>query len=419
MISPGAKNWIKKYFSLIREGSFSLSNDLVLETKNKIDTHAAIIEMANQTGLTFGIPVSLLFTSSLKLELTEEERLKLLLFESLLAVYRQSNLEDFEEAKFIESIYKFYAYETEEGNHEWFSFFYSKDKFAALERFFANRIRIKSQLNDTNYWLNHLSNSFVYLDVVLYQRYLEKKTLGFAEHYEESLIQLLKTIIYVAKTEKNISQKENRLIDFYISAADISAKKSKEIKAFLAEEILDYSTINFHKSDLLLSNYTFELAAFILALNEDPHANEQVKLDNLGQALGLNQEERNAVIWQCKEFLTLHRSSISFLQTNSETKLVYTNLSKRYLKLLGRSKGKFLNEMRESKELIALVKKSTHTELTAKEKEIVKSQFKDILKSMPSLAIFMLPGGALLLPIILKLVPDLLPSAFKENDVEI
>ena len=71
----------------------------------------------------------------------------------------------------------------------------TKDKFAALERFFANRIRIKSQLNDTNYWLNHLSNSFVYLDVVLYQRYLEKKTLGFAEHYEESLIQLLKTII--------------------------------------------------------------------------------------------------------------------------------------------------------------------------------------------------------------------------------
>jgi hypothetical protein len=38
---------------------------------------------------------------------------------------------------------------------------------------------------------------------------------------------------------------------------------------------------------------------------------------------------------------------------------------------------------------------------------------------MPSLAIFMLPGGALLLPIILKLVPDLLPSAFKENDVEV
>jgi len=419
MISPGAKNWIKKYFSLVREGNFSLSNELVFETKNKKDALAAIIEMANQTGLAFGIPVSLLFASALELELTEEERLKLLLFESLLAVYLQSNLEDFEEVKFIESIHKFYAYETEERNHEWFSFFYSKDKYASLERFFANRIKIKSQLNDTNYWLNHLSNSFVYLDVVLYQRYLEKKTLGFSEHYEASIIQLLKTIIYAAKAENSISKKENRLIEFYISAADISTKKSKEIKSFLAEEVVDYSTIHFYKSDLLLSHYTFELAAFILALNEDPHTHEQIKLDNLGQSLGLNQEARNAILWQCKEFLTQHGASISFLQTNSETKLVYSNLSKRYLKLLGRSKGKFLNEMRESKELIALVKKSTHTELSAKEKEIVKSQFKDILKSMPSLAIFMLPGGALLLPIILKLVPDLLPSAFKENDVEV
>jgi len=42
----------------------------------------------------------------------------------------------------------------------------------------------------------------------------------------------------------------------------------------------------------------------------------------------------------------------------------------------------------------------------------------DILKSMPSMAIFMLPGGALLLPIILKIVPDLLPSSFKDNEIE-
>jgi hypothetical protein len=42
----------------------------------------------------------------------------------------------------------------------------------------------------------------------------------------------------------------------------------------------------------------------------------------------------------------------------------------------------------------------------------------DILKSMPSMAIFLLPGGGLLLPLILKIVPDLLPSSFKENEVE-
>jgi hypothetical protein len=98
--------------------------------------------------------------------------------------------------------------------------------------------------------------------------------------------------------------------------------------------------------------------------------------------------------------------------------MVYSNLSKRYLKILGRNKDKFLEEVKESKELLALVKKSMHTELTIKEKEIVKTQFKDILKTMPSLAIFLIPGGSLLLPLILKLVPDLLPSAFKSNEIE-
>jgi hypothetical protein len=68
--------------------------------------------------------------------------------------------------------------------------------------------------------------------------------------------------------------------------------------------------------------------------------------------------------------------------------------------------------------LVSLIQKSTKEELTKEEKELVKNQFLDILKSMPSMAIFLLPGGGFLLPLILKIVPDLLPSSFKENEVE-
>ena len=85
---------------------------------------------------------------------------------------------------------------------------------------------------------------------------------------------------------------------------------------------------------------------------------------------------------------------------------------------MGRNKDKFIEELKESKELIALVNKSLKEELTPEEKEKVKTQFKDIVKSMPALAIFMLPGGMLILPIILKIVPDLLPTAFKGNEPE-
>ena len=86
--------------------------------------------------------------------------------------------------------------------------------------------------------------------------------------------------------------------------------------------------------------------------------------------------------------------------------------------ILGRNKDKFVNELKESKELIALIKKSTQQDLSKEEKEKVKTQFMDVLKSVPSVGIFLLPGGAILLPLILKIVPDLMPSAFKENEIK-
>ena len=65
-----------------------------------------------------------------------------------------------------------------------------------------------------------------------------------------------------------------------------------------------------------------------------------------------------------------------------------------------------------------LVSKSTVRDLSSEEKEIMRKQFYDILKTMPSLAIFMLPGGALLLPMISKLFPELLPTSFQENTID-
>ena len=72
-------------------------------------------------------------------------------------------------------------------------------------------------------------------------------------------------------------------------------------------------------------------------------------------------------------------------------------------------------EIVESKELMQLLLKSTQRDLDASEKKKVKKQLLDICKSVPSLTIFLLPGGSLLLPILIKFIPQILPSAFNEN----
>jgi len=87
--------------------------------------------------------------------------------------------------------------------------------------------------------------------------------------------------------------------------------------------------------------------------------------------------------------------------------------------LLLKNKKRLEKELKESREVITLIKKSTHTSLTEEEKEKVKNQLFDIFKAIPAFAVFMLPGGALLLPLLIKLIPTILPSAFREDDSEI
>jgi hypothetical protein len=67
---------------------------------------------------------------------------------------------------------------------------------------------------------------------------------------------------------------------------------------------------------------------------------------------------------------------------------------------------------------VKLLSESTLRDLNEKEQEQMQEQMMDIIKSIPSLAIFMLPGGAILLPIFIKFIPKLLPSAFDENRIE-
>jgi hypothetical protein len=88
------------------------------------------------------------------------------------------------------------------------------------------------------------------------------------------------------------------------------------------------------------------------------------------------------------------------------------------MKLITRNSKRLYQELRESKQLMVLLKQSTMRDLTPKEQKKVQEQLLDVFKSIPSLAIFMLPGGALLLPLVIKFIPKLLPSAFDDNRIE-
>lgn len=73
-------------------------------------------------------------------------------------------------------------------------------------------------------------------------------------------------------------------------------------------------------------------------------------------------------------------------------------------------------EVRETGELGLLLARAARGEkLDANERGRVRAQLVDLAKAVPALAIFAAPGGMLLLPLLLKLLPfDLRPSAFQK-----
>jgi hypothetical protein len=145
---------------------------------------------------------------------------------------------------------------------------------------------------------------------------------------------------------------------------------------------------------------------------------EHAFLNQLGIDLQLEQNTVNEAKASISQFFNTYKDQILLLGSKNIVKTFYDNSSKMVSKLISRNSKRLYKELGESKELVMLISQSTVRDLSEEEQKKVQSQLLDIFKSIPSLAIFILPGGALLLPLVIKFIPKLLPSAFDDNRIE-
>jgi hypothetical protein len=298
------------------------------------------------------------------------------------------------------------------------SFFSEKSKEAKIEKILGDRVKVKSTIFGSNYWLNHLSNSFVFLDVLLFQRFLQNETNSFFESYEQIASTTINSLAYATYFDNQVEEKEQRMLWHFLASADLEKEEKQKCEKNILEGLSQVDLKLNSIQDLGIKLAVFELAIFVTKGTHLLSEQDEQKIINFGKLLGLSENDIQVSFMLCNSFLLENGEEISLLKSESNTLFVYRAFTKRWFRILGRNKDKLVQELKESKELISLIQKSTKEELSKDEKELVKSQFMDILKTMPSMAIFLLPGGGLLLPLILKIVPDLLPSSFKENDVE-
>lgn len=416
MLLPGSKGWINKYFDLVQRNEIVLFCELPQGVEKSAFIHAAL----GRTGILFGYPSRLQFAKELDAaKWTMEEKLKLLLFESLLFVYRVDQPDEvFNRDAFIQKLVDFYGHHSSSAITRLFSVFVKESADEKVESILAQRVEIRMNLLENKFWVNYLNNVFIYLDVILFNEFLKNRSDGALSNYDDLAMNALNAISMAAFSDGEINVKERTLFNLFLASANLSdLQRELAEQRFLSGSSYDDFSELVHKN-WLFARFLIDLSAFVIFSNHEAVSAEKEFLASLCAFLRMDETELNEGLALVEQFILNNHDNIPFLNNSSAVEKVYSSLSSRWIKILGRNKDKLALELKQSKELVYLIRKSATTELTKEEKEVVKAQFKDIVRSMPSLAIFLLPGGAVLLPLVLKIIPDLVPSAFRDNEVK-
>jgi len=399
MINPSAPGWIDKYFSKQK-------------LKNQIDllSPESFYQKIRKTGFIYGHIVS--FETSVPINTNgwvQNEIPKVALLNTLFAIYTLTT-QDNDQERFINKALSFYN----EMNPQGFSLFKKVLPNSApslnLEKIIDDRVQTNIDIINKNF--SHIvTNALLFVDILAFRQYLIHEQIP--EKYLKKLEETVNSLVSLAlKTKLNKSNYDDLLIKLF--EASVRYSKFSKVNIQNLEELnLDYFTSELEKF------YLIDIAGMAIWSDGQIENEEVYFLHKLGELLQVPDNFITDSIKSTDDFINKHKKNIPYFNYYNPVKHFYDQTTQSVITLISRNKNRLVKEIIESKELMVLLATSTTRDLDEKEKKKVKKQLLDICKSVPSLTIFLLPGGSLLLPILIKFIPKLLPSAFNENlDVE-
>lgn len=394
MINPSTTGWIEKYFS-------------ERITFNPCESKEVLYQKIRASGFIFGHIIEINSIASQNLiGLKNDELYKIAFIDSLFEMYLYKHPTEKDFKLFFEKVISFYHL-LEKKQETFFSKLISSTNASKLEAIFNIRIQTNKDIISKNF--SHvITNALLFIDVLAFEIYLEANTIPdkYLKKIEEII---LYTISLSLKTKPKKTSNDTLMIRLFESSVRYAKFSDIEDNNQLINLKIDYLTNDFERYYLLdLAN----LSIWDDGLLE----NEEIYfIEKLGEKLLLSQQWVQQSIEFTSNFITTNKSKISYFNYSNPVKHFYDQTTNGVIVLIKRNKVRLTKELTESKELVSLLAKSTKTDLTKEEKKKVKKQLLDVCKSIPSLTIFLLPGGGLLLPILVKFIPQLLPSAFNEN----
>lgn len=384
-MNPSISGWIKKYFS--ESEKYSIFNS---------DNYNDISDKIREIGFSFGtIDLEVLPEIYNSFNYTQEELSKIcflqLLEKCYFINYPESTTKDF-----VKVVIAFYQLLLPS----------KKSLFSASteENIYSNLEKILSYRWKEHFFLHSKNNDFVLntillsLDILTFEAYLMRAVNPgiYNQFLTEHLVEII--IAIREQTHEQTNNDEYKIIQFL--------RKNNTEK--LPD---DYRSVY----SVLEKNLT---ADFIVC-NSWNNLNKEITLPDFSifpfSELKLEKEileisQRDFLFFVAKyDFDYYYFRSSSLLNNTVLNSVSYIEL------LLTRNKKRLIKEIQKNTKLMGLLIESTHRNLDENEKKIVKNQTIEVIKTIPSLALFLLPGGSILLPVILRLIPSLLPSSFNEN----
>ncbi|MGC4039887.1 MAG: LETM1-related biofilm-associated protein [Flavobacterium sp.] len=396
MINPSAPGWIDKFFI---EQKTSVPVPMVSEEGFYIRTRA--------TGFIFGHIVSFDTPNPISLkDRLAEEISKIGMLNTLYQMYCLTK-QDTDENRFITEAVAFYNLLTPKGFNPLQKMLPSSSGSSKLEKIIHDRVQTNEDLFSKSF--SHvITNALLFVDVLAFKKYLEKGSLP--EKYFSRIEDIVMKVVSLSlKSKTGVSVHDDLLQKLFESSVRYTKFSNKES---LTIEDLDLSYL----TNDLEKFYVIDLAGISLWSDAKVENEERYFLFKLGENLHVSEAYIIDSIHFINNFIERYKKEIPYFNNSNPVKNFYDHTTESVQILINRNKNRLIKELSQSKELMQLLVKASHKDLDKDEKKKVRSQLLDICKSVPSLTIFLLPGGSLLLPILIKFIPQLLPSAFNENE---
>ena len=395
MINASAIGWVAKFFQ--EQG--------VLETP-LFDYPETFYKRIRRTGFVYGHIISFDTPNAISTKgWTDEEISKVALLSALFSTY-QMICQEVDSKKFIATALKFYKKIHPETFNLFKKILPEDNESQSLEKLISERVKTNENIISKNF--SHiLTNALLFEDILGFMHFLLHDEIP--DNYFKKLEEAIISLVSLALTTKQNPTKYDDLLIKLFEASVRFTKFSKVNVQNLETLQLDYF------SSILERYYLLDMAGLALWSDEKIEQNEASFLYKLGELMKIDAEFVTESINETDRFIQLHKKDIPYFNYSNPVKHFYDQATQSVIVLITRNKNRLLKEISQSGELMVLLAHSTQRDLNEKEKKKVKKQLLDICKSIPSLTIFLLPGGSLLLPILIKFIPKLLPSAFNEN----